>query len=201
MGSNPAGGAHDQKPGFSDQTILRRSFRRNRVSLPVGVVAIETTPQSSIPEEVRQQIEHLAQALLERYHVEQPPVPVERMLSEPSLDLWDVDPTELSVTIGHGLYRYAPRMAQARLLYRAICDSESARTHGLNVPWPASRHEIKYFARNLMMPAAWVRALPESERTPDAVGMKFQVPAFDAVTRLAELGLAIPEGSVTDSDV
>lgn len=122
------------------------------------------------------------------------------MLQEPSLDLWTVDPTELSATIGHGLYRFAPRMAQARLLYRAICDSESARSHGLNVPWPASRHEIKYFARTLLMPAGWILALPDAQRTPDTVGMLFQVPTFDAVTRLLELGLPVPGGAVSDSN-
>jgi hypothetical protein len=143
---------------------------------------------------VRHQIESLAQTLLERYEVRRPPVPIERMLREPALDLWDVDPTELSATIGHGLYRFAPRMAQARLLYRAICDSDTARTHGLNVPWPPSRHEIKYFARTLLMPAEWVRALPASGRTPDDVASLFQVPTFDAVTRLAELGLPVPGG-------
>jgi hypothetical protein len=141
------------------------------------------------------------QSLLERYQVDQPPVPVERMVTEPSLDLWDVDPSELSFTIGHGLYRYAPRMAQARLLYRAICDSDPARKHGLNVPWPASRHEIKYFARCLLMPETWVRALSASERNPDLVGERFQVPTFDAVTRLAELGLAIPDGLLGDTDL
>lgn len=166
-----------------------------------GDAAISTTPRSSIPEEVRQQIEQLARTLLERYQVGQPPVPVERMVAEPSLDLWDVDPSDLSSTIGHGLYRYAPRMAHARLLYRAICDSESARRHGLAVPWPASRHEIKYFARCLLMPEDWMRALPASERIPDRLCEKFQVPSFDVVTRLAELGLPIPDASVADADL
>ena len=149
---------------------------------------------------MRQQIEQLARTLLEQYHVDRPPVPVERMLAEPSLDLWDADPTAMSTTIGHGLYRFAPRMAQARLLYRAICDSESARTHGLNVPWPASRHEIKYFARCLLMPKTWVYELSISDRVPDVLGEKFQVPTFDAVTRLAELGLPIPDASIVDPD-
>ena len=140
------------------------------------------------------------QDLLTRYHVTQPPVPVERMVTEPSLGLWDAKPTELSFTVGHGLYRFAPRMAQARLLYRAICDSDTARHHGLNVPWPASRHEIKYFARCLLMPEVWVRALPESERSPDRLSERFQVPPFDAVTRLAELGLPIPDEAVPGLD-
>lgn len=130
-----------------------------------------------------------------------PPVPVERMVTEPNLDLWDVDPTELSSTIGHGLYRFAPRMALARLLYRALCDSESARTHGLDVPWPPSRHEIKYFSRCLLMPEAWVRTLPAAQRTSTGISERFQVPEFDAVTRLAELGLPIPDGSRADTDL
>ena len=165
-----------------------------------GAAAIATPPQSSLPDEVRNQIEGLAQRLLEEYRVRQPPVPVEKMLQEPSLDLWNVDPAELSATIGHGLYRFAPRMAQARLLYRAICDSDAARRHGLNVPWPPSRHEIKYFSRNLLMPGEWVRALPAEQRTPDNVGLIFQVPTFDAVTRLGELGLPIPGSAVSDAD-
>ena len=149
---------------------------------------------------MRQQIETLARTLLERYTVKQPPVPIERMLAEPSLDLWHVDPAEMSATVGHGLYRFAPRMAQARLLYRAISDSDAARTHGLNAPWPASRHEIKYFARCVLLPEQWIRALPDSERTPEQVGERFQVPSFDAITRLAELGLPVPEDATFDTD-
>ena len=145
---------------------------------------------------MREQIEQLAYALLERYRVTQPPVPIERMLTEPELDLWHVDPAELSSTIGHGLYRFAPRMAQARLLYRAISDSDAAREHGFSVPWPASRHEIKYFARCLLMPERWIRALSDGRRQPDLIGETFQVPSFDAITRLAELGLDVPDASV-----
>ena len=145
---------------------------------------------------MREQIEQLAYALLERYRVTQPPVPIERMLTEPELDLWHVDPAELSSTIGHGLYRFAPRMAQARLLYRAISDSDTARAHGFSVPWPASRHEIKYFARCLLMPERWIRALSDGRRQPDLIGETFQVPTFDAITRLAELGLDVPDASV-----
>ncbi|HEY4689313.1 MAG TPA: hypothetical protein VIK33_08380 [Anaerolineae bacterium] len=162
-------------------------------------MTIPVAPTSSIPDVPRQQIEHLAQTLLDRYQVRQPPVPIERMVAEPSLGLWDVDQTDLSATIGHGLYRYAPRMAQARLLYRAICDSESARHHGLNVPWPASRHEIKYFARCLLIPEAWVRTLPPSQHYPDILSEIFQVPSYDIVTRLAELGLDIPESSTAQT--
>ena len=165
-----------------------------------GDVTIRTTPKSSIPPEVRQQIEHLADALLERYQVTQPPVPIERMLTEPNLNLWHIDPTELSSTIGHGLYRYAPRMAQARLLYRAISDSDEAREHGMSVPWPASRHEIKYFARCLLTPERWIRALPDTKHDPGLISETFQVPSFDAITRLAELGLEVPDIAVQDLD-
>ena len=181
MGSSPAGGAH---------------------FIPVerGAVTIETKPKSSIPDEVRQQIDLLVQSLLDRYDVKEPPVPIEKMVNEPELGLWDADPTELSSTIGHGLYRFEPRMAQARLLYRAICDSESAHDQGLNVPWPPSRHEIKYFSRSLLMPEKWMRAVPDSKRVPDSLSVLFRVPSFDVVTRLAELGLPVRDASDVDPD-
>jgi len=56
------------------------------------------------------------------------------------------------------------------------------------------------FARCLLTPEAWVRALPESERHPDRLSERFQVPPFDAVTRLAELGLPISDEAVPGLD-
>ena len=154
---------------------------------------------SAIPLEVRTQIEKLAGALLERYHITTPPVPIENMLKDPLLDLWDVDPTQLSSSFGHGVFRHAPRLAQARLLYRAISDSAAARAAGLNAPWPAASREVKYFARCLLLPEVWVRQLPESARGVDAISEKFQVPPFDVIVRLGELGLHVPDNSPTKS--
>jgi hypothetical protein len=154
----------------------------------------------SPPSETRARIHRLAQRLLERYGVTTPPVPIDEMLRRPVLDLWDTNPEKVSSIIGHGLYRYAPRLAAARLLYRYISDSAQARAAGFDAPLPAARREVKYFARCLLMPEAWIRALPEADRTPDTISEKFQVTPFDALIRLAELGLPVPDGSRVEPD-
>src|SRR5512143_3807970 len=158
----------------------------------------ETT--SAIPPETRARINRLVNTLLERYQVTKPPVPIERMLKQPTGDLWEAHPSQISFILGHGSYRYAPRLAAARLLYRMLSDSVPARQAGLDTPWPASRRAIKYFARCLLMPEDWIRALPPPDRTPDAVSEIFQVTTYDAIIRLAELGLPIPADVVIPSD-
>ena len=154
----------------------------------------------SAPPETRARIHLLAQRLLDHYRVSTPPVPIDDILRHPVLNLWDTNPEKVSSIIGHGLYRYAPRLAAARLLYRHISDSTVARAAGFDAPWPAARREVKYFARCLLMPEDWIRALPEADRTPDAISEKFQVTPFDALIRLAELGLPVPDGSQIDLD-
>ena len=150
--------------------------------------------------DTRARIHRLAQQLLDHYRVTMPPVPIDDLLRQPILSLWDSNPEKVSSIIGHGLYRYAPRLAEARLLYRYISDSAEARAAGFDAPWPAARREVKYFARCLLMPEDWIRALPEADRTPDAISEKFQVTPFDALIRLAELGLPIPDGSHIEPD-
>ncbi len=151
---------------------------------------------SAIPAETRARIEKLANALLERYNVSTPPVPIDQILKDPLLDLWDVDPTQMSSSFGHGIFRHAPRLASARLLYRAISESSAARQAGLDAPWPASRREVKYFARCVLMPEAWIRQLPDKERVIDSIADTFQVPPFDVIVRLGELGLPVPDTSI-----
>jgi hypothetical protein len=150
----------------------------------------ETT--SAIPPETRARINRLVNALLERYQVTEPPVPIERMLKQPFEGLWEPHPSQISFIMGHGIYRYAPRLAEARLLYRMLSESTEAREAGLDTPWPVSRRTVKYFARCLLMPEDWIRALPQSDRTPDAVSEIFQVTSYDAIIRLHELGLPVP---------
>jgi hypothetical protein len=157
-------------------------------------------PTSAIPPETRNRINRLVNALLVRYHVTEPPVPVERMLKQPLDGLWEPHPSQISFILGHGIYRYAPRLAEARLLYRMLAESAAAREAGLDTPWPASRRVIKYFARCLLMPENWIRALPPPVRTPDAVSEIFQVTSYDAIIRLAELGLPVPADVVIPSD-
>jgi hypothetical protein len=153
-----------------------------------------------IAPETRARINRLANTLLERYHINEPPVPIEHMLLQPLEQLWDAHPSQISFIMGHGIYRYAPRLAEARLLYRMLADSSAARQIGLDAPWPSSRREIKYFARCLLMPEEWIRALPPPDRTPDAIGERFQVTSYDAIVRLAELGLPVPNDVVIPAD-
>ena len=160
----------------------------------------DAEPTVSTSPDIRGRINLLAQQLLDHYRVTAPPVPIDEMLRQPILNLWDSNPEKVSSIIGHGLYRYAPRLAEARLFYRYICDSAEARAAGFDAPWPAARREVKYFARCLLMPAEWIRALPEAERTPDTISEKFQVTSFDALIRLAELGLPVPDDSQIDLD-
>ena len=165
---------------------------------------MDSTPSaestSAIPPETRARINRLVNALLERYQVTEPPVPIERMLKHPVDGLWEAHPSQISFILGHGIYRYAPRLAEARLLYRMLSDSPTAREGGLDTPWPVSRRAIKYFARCLLMPEEWMRALPQPDRTPDAVSEIFQVTTYDAIIRLAELGLPVPADVVIPSD-
>ena len=148
--------------------------------------------------ETRAQLQQLARHLLERYQIDQPPVPIDRIVKQPINNLWQAKPSQISFIIGHGIYRYAPRLAEARLLYRLLSDNTEARQIGLEAPWPASRREVKYFARCLLMPEEWIRALPEADRTPDAIMERFQVTPYDAIIRLAELGLPVPDGTNLD---
>ena len=157
-------------------------------------------PTSAIPPETRARINRLVNALLERYQVTEPPVPIERMLKHPLNGLWEAHPSQISFILGHGLYRYAPRLAEARLLYRMLSDSVPAREAGFDTPWPASRRAIKYFARCLLMPEKWMRALPKPNRTPDAISEIFQVTSYDAIIRLKELGLPVPADVVIPPD-
>lgn len=157
-------------------------------------------PTSAIPPETRARINRLVKVLLERHHITEPPVPVDRMLKQPLDGLWEPHPSQISFILGHGIYRYAPRLAEARLLYRILADSTAAREAGLDAPWPVSRRAIKYFARCLLMPEEWIRALPRPNRTPDAVSEIFQVTSYDAIIRLAELGLPVPADVAIPTD-
>src|SRR5512134_478027 len=110
-----------------------------------------TEVASAIPPETRARVNRLVNMLLERYQAIEPPVPIERMLKQPLDGLWEAHPSQISFIMGHGIYRHAPRLAEARLLYRMLSDSVPARQAGLDIPWPVSRRVIKYFARCLLM--------------------------------------------------
>jgi hypothetical protein len=136
------------------------------------------------------QLEKIASELIETFVINNPPVPIEIMLQRPKPDMWDeVDITELSVgflkTGGH----FSPRMSLARLLARHIAQSEWGNQRGMRELLKNDKNEeiLKAFARMLIMPAAMVKALSASGRTPVTMSMHFEVPEEDARLRLTEL--------------
>ena len=144
-------------------------------------------------EAIRSDMACLAEALLRYYNVARPPVPVEQMLQEPPAGLAGIDSSKISSTMEHGMYYHAPRLAMARLLCREIVRSEAAMEMlGIDVS-PLSHTDVKFFARCLLMPPHWVRRLVEQGLSVEQIGVYLQVPSYAVVTRLAELGLPIPD--------
>ena len=137
--------------------------------------------------------EALAYKVLDLFEVTAPPVPVETMLWQPVADLWEAGPLEITTRVGYGMYRYAPRMSMARLLYRRLARSKRAAELGIVAERHATKPEITRFARALLMPRELSAALNEDEREPAFISEHFKVPQFDAVTRLVNLGYTEPE--------
>lgn len=144
-------------------------------------------------EAVRSDLARLAESLLRYYHVTEPPVPIERMLKEPPAGLSTIDPDQVSYIMEHGLYRYEPRLAMARLLYREIAHSAAAmETLGVKVSPSISYADTRLFARYLLMPADWITMLYQQGLSVEQIGTYMQVPTDAVITRLAELELPIP---------
>lgn len=141
----------------------------------------------------RASLTRMADALLEYYRVSEPPVPVEQMLDEPPQGVGPIDPSKVSVILEHGLYSYEPRLAMARLLCREIVRKEWLKDSSGMDRQSLSYAHLKYFARCLLMPADWIRALREQGLSVAQMSEYLQVPSHAVVTRLAELSLSVPE--------
>jgi predicted transcriptional regulator len=80
------------------------------------------------------------------------------------------------------------RAAMARELYVAFCRSKRAD----ELEWPdrkASRHRSDYFARCLLMPAAWVKHVAVGSLTLEELAVIFGVSTQMMADRLRELGI------------
>lgn len=144
-------------------------------------------------EAVRLNLSRLAEALLRYYSVTEPPVPIERMLKEPPAGLAAIDSNQVSYIMEHGLYRYEPRLAMARLLYREIANSATAmKALGVNVPSSISYADVRFFARCLLMPSGWITTLSQQGLSIEQISIYLQVPPDAVITRLAELELPTP---------
>lgn len=133
----------------------------------------------------QQRIEKLANKLVDHYSFKRPPIPVEKILSNPPEGLTSVDISDLSLVFGVGEHRYEYRMAMARLLYREICRASSNWEQG----YPYSNDAARYFAASLLVPTQWViKASRRPFITLQQMSEDFQVPEYAMASRLVQLG-------------
>jgi hypothetical protein len=133
----------------------------------------------------QQRIEELTMKLVEHYDFKRPPIPVEKILSEPPDGLNSVDISDLSLVFGIGEHRYEYRMAMARLLYREICRAST----DWEQDYPYSNDAARYFAASLLIPAQWViKAAWRPLITLQQLSEDFQVPDYAMSSRLVQLG-------------
>jgi len=146
-------------------------------------------PPKTLTEVRRAELDAAAMELLQLHGVEQPPVPIENILRQPAGDLWKPDLSDLSLQSFDLRERYAARPTIARLVARYVGGSDWARQRGLVGDAGFMPDEVRYMARALLMPKAWIDALPRSKRYPASVRTSFHVPVSDAAERFAELYL------------
>lgn len=134
-----------------------------------------------------QALESISRELVQLYGIVAPPIPVERMLQSPHPGMWDeVDMNNFSSTFLNISTPFSPRMSLARVLARQIAESKWGRQRGLD---ENDERMIHVLARVIIMPADFVLEINEASRTPNLIGLHFEVPEEDARLRLEELGL------------
>jgi hypothetical protein len=135
----------------------------------------------------RQQLEAIANEVMEAFEVYAPPVPIELMLQKPHENMWsEVDVTQLSGSFLSIKDRYSPRMSLARLLARHVASSEWGRSRGL-FSLMQEGDNLQAFARMLIMPEDMLSGLTSSNRNTSYIVNHFEVPQEDASQRLLEV--------------
>jgi hypothetical protein len=133
------------------------------------------------------QLEAIANEVMEAFEVYAPPVPIEVMLQQPPPGMWDVvDVTQLSGSFLSIKDKFSPRMSLARLLTRHVAASEWGRARGLFTTLQEGDN-LQRFARMLIMPSEMMMGLTSSQRSASFVSNHFEVPEEDASQRLIEL--------------
>ena len=141
---------------------------------------LETTAQK--------RIEALSIKIISHYKFKRPPIPIEKILSNPPEGLTSVDISDLSLVFGIGEHRYEYRMAMARLLYREVCRTSA----NWEESFPYSNDASRYFAASLLVPAKWaLKAAKRSFISLHQLSEDFQVPDYVMSSRLAQLGKRI----------
>lgn len=131
-------------------------------------------------------LETVAQEVMTIFEIKSPPVPIERMLQHPPVDMWEeVDIGKLSIGFLSVKDRYSPRMSLTRLLARHIVNSAWGTDQNIS-EMVTSDEDVYAFARMLIMPLAMIRALSKDARTSHTLSAHFEVPEEDASQRLVE---------------
>lgn len=150
-------------------------------------------------------VESLAYGILQAFGVKGPPVPVRAMIRDPHPVFEQLSLLELNLGLYDAIYRslingssliavdldYPPavqRFAIARELYVAFCCSQRA----AELDWPDrewARDRSAFFARCLLIPAAWVRPVYERTSSLAELSAVFEVSPDMMRARLQELGL------------
>jgi hypothetical protein len=149
--------------------------------------------------------ESLAYGLLQAFGVRGPPVPVREMIQAPHAAFGPLSLLELKLGLYDAAYRSllngsrliavdldypeaVQRAAMARELYVAFCRSQRAD----ELDWPDRkdpRHRSDYFARCLLMPAAWVEHIAVGSSSLEELAVIFDVSTEMMADRLSELGI------------
>jgi hypothetical protein len=138
----------------------------------------------AISKEEEKRIEALAISVLRDYHVNRPPVPVEKILSDPPKGLERVDISDLSLVFGVGEHRHEYRLALGRLLYRELCRTQTGPD-----PVPYSSDAARQFSLVLLMPTAWITAAARRPLvTLRHLSETFEVPEYAVASRLVQVG-------------
>ncbi|HNT76328.1 MAG TPA: hypothetical protein PKH77_15040 [Anaerolineae bacterium] len=133
----------------------------------------------------QRRIEELTIKIVDHYDFGHPPIPIEKILSDPPEGLASVDISDLSLVFGIGEHRYEYRMAMARLLYREICRTSATWEES----YPYSNDAARYFATSLLVPAKWaVKGAKRPFISLQQLSEDFQVPDYAMASRLVQLG-------------
>jgi hypothetical protein len=150
----------------------------------------EETPMTLIQaQQIR--IESLVEIILTHYTVGEPPVPIEKILTNPPGGLQGVDISDMSLVFGIGENRYEYRLALGRLLYRELCrtgySGPDAPTD--QEPLPYNSEAARYFAMAVLMPRPWLqKAAKRRSNTLQILSDIYQVPGYAMASRLSQCG-------------
>lgn len=150
-------------------------------------------------------VESLAYGILQAFGVQGPPVPVREMIRDPHPVFERLSLLELNLGLYDAVYRSlingsaliavdldhphaVQRFAMARELYVAFCCSRRA----AELDWPdreRARERSAFFARCLLMPAAWVKQVYDRTDSLAELSAVFDVSSDMMFDRLQELGI------------